>query len=70
MSRYGHCFGADPYLNLATLIRQQRLSRGDKVMLVSVGLGATFSSLLLELSAGNEIPVFCNLKQYPDINQV
>ncbi|WP_260955671.1 3-oxoacyl-[acyl-carrier-protein] synthase III C-terminal domain-containing protein [Pseudomonas citri] len=64
--RYGHCFGADPYLNLAALIRDQQLSPGDKVMLVSVGMGATFSSLLLELPAGNEIPVFCNLKQYPD----
>jgi 3-oxoacyl-[acyl-carrier-protein] synthase-3 len=65
--RYGHCFGADPYLNLAALIRGQQLSPGDKVMLVSVGMGATFSSLLLELPAGNEIPVFCNLKQYPDM---
>lgn len=65
--RYGHCFGADPYLNLAALIRGQQLSPGDKVMLVSVGMGATFSSLLLELPAGNEIPVFCNLKQYPDL---
>jgi 3-oxoacyl-[acyl-carrier-protein] synthase-3 len=65
--RYGHCFGADPYLNLAALIREQQLSPGDKVMLVSVGMGATFSSLLLELPAGNEIPVFCNLKQYPDL---
>ena len=67
--RYGHCFGADPYLNLATLIRQKRLSPGNRVMLASVGMGATFSSLLLELSAGNEIPVFCNLKQFPDIKQ-
>ncbi|MCU1748579.1 3-oxoacyl-[acyl-carrier-protein] synthase III C-terminal domain-containing protein [Pseudomonas sp. 6D_7.1_Bac1] len=65
--RYGHCFGADPYLNLAALIRGQQLSPGDNVMLVSVGMGATFSSLLLELPAGNEIPVFCNLKQYPDL---
>lgn len=63
---YGHCFGADPYLNLAALIRGQQLKPGDKVMLVSVGMGATFSALLLELPAGNEIPVFCNLKQYPD----
>ena len=67
--RYGHCFGADPYLNLATLIRQKRLSPGNHVMLVSVGMGATFSSLLLVLSAGNEIPVFCNLEQFPDIKQ-
>ena len=65
--RYGHCFGADPYLNLAALIREQQLAPGDKVMLASVGMGATFSALLLELPAGNEIPVFCNLKQYPDL---
>ncbi|WP_300628255.1 3-oxoacyl-[acyl-carrier-protein] synthase III C-terminal domain-containing protein [Pseudomonas sp.] len=65
--RFGHCFGADPYLNLAALIRGQQLRRGAKVMLAGVGMGATFSSLLLELPAGNEIPVFCNLKQYPDL---
>lgn len=65
--RYGHCFGADPYLNLAALVRGQQLSPGDKVLLVSVGMGATFSSLLLELPEGQEIPVFCNLKQYPDL---
>jgi 3-oxoacyl-[acyl-carrier-protein] synthase-3 len=65
--RYGHCFGADPYLNLAALIRGRQLSPGDRVMLVSVGMGATFSSLLVEVPAGNEIPVFCNLKQYPDV---
>ncbi|QXH58089.1 3-oxoacyl-[acyl-carrier-protein] synthase III C-terminal domain-containing protein [Pseudomonas maumuensis] len=63
---YGHCFGADPFLNLAALIRGQQLSPGDQVMLVSVGMGATFSALLLELPAGNEIPVFCNLEQYPE----
>ena len=67
VARFGHCFGADPYLNLAALIRGQQLSRGAKVMLASVGMGATFSSLLLEVPAGNEIPVFCNLKQYPDV---
>ncbi|MFU2318502.1 3-oxoacyl-[acyl-carrier-protein] synthase III C-terminal domain-containing protein [Rahnella sp. PCH160] len=67
VSRYGHCFGADPYLNLATLIRQKRLSPDNNVMLVSVGMGATFSSLLLVLSDGNKIPVFCNLEQFPDI---
>lgn len=67
--RYGHCFGADPYLNLATLIRQKKLSPETNVMMVSVGMGATFSSLLLGLSDGNEIPVFCNLEQFPDIKQ-
>lgn len=65
--RYGHCFGADPYLNLAALIRGQQLPAGNRVMLVSVGMGATFSALLLELPAANQIPIFCNLKQYPDL---
>ncbi len=65
--RYGHCFGADPYLNLAALVRSQQLPTGSRVMLASVGMGATFSSLLLELPAGNEISIFCNLEQYPNL---
>ncbi|WP_226100676.1 3-oxoacyl-[acyl-carrier-protein] synthase III C-terminal domain-containing protein [Dickeya oryzae] len=47
--RYGHCFGADPFINLHQLQQQQRLHKGDAVLLVSVGLGATYSSLLIEI---------------------
>lgn len=47
--RYGHCFGADPFINLHQLQQQQRLHKGDIVLLVSVGLGATYSSLLIEI---------------------
>ncbi|WP_407322072.1 3-oxoacyl-[acyl-carrier-protein] synthase III C-terminal domain-containing protein [Dickeya ananatis] len=47
--RYGHCFGADPFINLHQLQQQQRLHKGDTVLLVSVGLGATYSSLLIEI---------------------
>ncbi|ACS83923.1 3-oxoacyl-[acyl-carrier-protein] synthase III C-terminal domain-containing protein [Musicola paradisiaca] len=46
---YGHCFGADPFINLHFLMRQQRVRPGDKVMLVSVGLGATYASLIVEI---------------------
>ncbi|RNM08885.1 3-oxoacyl-[acyl-carrier-protein] synthase III C-terminal domain-containing protein [Dickeya undicola] len=47
--RYGHCFGADPFINLRQLQQQQRLRKGDIVLLVSVGLGATYSSLLIKI---------------------
>lgn len=47
--RYGHCFGADPFINLHQLQQQQRLHKGDTVLLISVGLGATYSSLLIEI---------------------
>ncbi|AUH01217.1 3-oxoacyl-ACP synthase [Prodigiosinella confusarubida] len=46
--RYGHCFGADPFINLMRLIAEGRLAEGDKVMLISVGLGATASSAVIE----------------------
>jgi 3-oxoacyl-[acyl-carrier-protein] synthase-3 len=41
--RYGHMFNADPFLNLVNAIDDGRLSSGDLVALVSVGLGATAS---------------------------
>ncbi|SLM65074.1 MULTISPECIES: 3-oxoacyl-[acyl-carrier-protein] synthase III C-terminal domain-containing protein [Dickeya] len=49
ISVYGHCFGADPFINLRQLQQQQALHTGDKVLLVSVGLGATYSSLLVQI---------------------
>ncbi|MDW6001385.1 3-oxoacyl-[acyl-carrier-protein] synthase III C-terminal domain-containing protein [Vibrio mangrovi] len=48
VSQYGHCFGADPFINLKTLFESGRLEPGDKVMLMTVGLGATASSAIVE----------------------
>lgn len=47
IAKYGHCFGCDPFINLRSLWRDNKLSSGDEVLLVSVGLGATVSSALV-----------------------
>lgn len=44
----GHCFCADPFLNLATACELGRLRPGDRYLMTSVGLGSTFSAMLFE----------------------
>ncbi|MBD1372846.1 hypothetical protein IC620_10810 [Hazenella sp. IB182357] len=43
VSRLGHCFGADPFINYQDMVRQNLLQKGDLYLMVSVGLGATFA---------------------------
>ncbi|HEY0638763.1 MAG TPA: 3-oxoacyl-[acyl-carrier-protein] synthase III C-terminal domain-containing protein [Pseudonocardiaceae bacterium] len=43
----GHSFCADPFVNHELAVRQGRLAPGDHYLMVSVGLGAVFSALLL-----------------------
>lgn len=50
VSRYGHTFGADPFLNLADADRAGALAPGDRVALVSVGLGATAACAVLQVN--------------------
>lgn len=57
ISKYGHCFGADPFINLSTLLQQERVHSGDKILLASVGMGATFSSLLIQADSSHPIAV-------------
>jgi 3-oxoacyl-[acyl-carrier-protein] synthase-3 len=45
--RYGHCFCADPFLNYRTAADIGRLRLGHHYLMVSVGLGSTFSAMLL-----------------------
>lgn len=47
LSRIGHCYCADPLLNLADARAAGRVSPGDAVVLATVGLGATFAALVL-----------------------
>ncbi len=47
--RYGHTFGADPFLNLHDADRAGLLATGDHVALVSVGLGATAACAILRV---------------------
>ena len=44
--RFGHCFGADIFLNLATV--RHRLRPGELALMASVGVGGTFGAVLLE----------------------
>ncbi|MEU7823704.1 3-oxoacyl-[acyl-carrier-protein] synthase III C-terminal domain-containing protein [Catellatospora sp. NPDC049133] len=43
----GHCFAADPFLNRETAGEKGRLRSGDRYVMTSVGLGATFSAMVL-----------------------
>jgi 3-oxoacyl-[acyl-carrier-protein] synthase III len=44
----GHCFCADPFLNYRTAVDLGRLGPGDRYVMVSVGLGATFSAMVFQ----------------------
>ncbi|MGD9918239.1 MAG: 3-oxoacyl-[acyl-carrier-protein] synthase III C-terminal domain-containing protein [Paenirhodobacter sp.] len=50
IGRVGHCFGADPFINLIEAERAGRLRAGDRVALFSIGLGATAACALLEVA--------------------
>jgi 3-oxoacyl-[acyl-carrier-protein] synthase-3 len=43
----GHCFGADPLINVMDAIQDNVLKKGDFYLLVTVGLGATFAAALV-----------------------
>lgn len=44
----GHCFCADPFINLQNAVERGRLALGDRYVMVAVGLGSTFSAMVLE----------------------
>ncbi|WP_416292505.1 3-oxoacyl-[acyl-carrier-protein] synthase III C-terminal domain-containing protein [Paenibacillus illinoisensis] len=44
----GHCFCSDPYINLKEISDLQLLQRDDYYLLVTVGLGATFSVAVMQ----------------------
>lgn len=48
IEKYGHCFGADIFINYADLIHNQLLQPGDYYLLVTVGLGATFAAAVFQ----------------------
>lgn len=47
IARIGHCFGADPFINLKDALAEKNISSGDYYLLVTVGLGATFAVILM-----------------------
>ncbi|MFI0975847.1 ketoacyl-ACP synthase III family protein [Streptomyces sp. NPDC021093] len=48
LSEIGHCFGADAFLNYLTAREKGRLQPGQRYVMTSVGLGATFSAMVFE----------------------
>lgn len=48
IQKLGHCFGSDPFINLKDGLAQNVISVGDYYLLVTVGLGATFSVMLCQ----------------------
>jgi 3-oxoacyl-[acyl-carrier-protein] synthase-3 len=48
VAEFGHCYCADPFLNLASLRDQGRLVPGGRYLLTSVGLGATHAAAVIE----------------------
>ncbi|GAA2368566.1 3-oxoacyl-ACP synthase [Catellatospora methionotrophica] len=47
IARTGHCFCADPFVNYSRARELDLLRPGDHYLMASVGLGATFSAMLL-----------------------
>lgn len=53
VSELGHCFCADPFINLSSALTAGLLRTGDLALLVSAGLGATFSAAVIRV--GEEV---------------
>ncbi|WP_299961145.1 3-oxoacyl-[acyl-carrier-protein] synthase III C-terminal domain-containing protein [uncultured Roseobacter sp.] len=50
LPHYGHCFGADPFINLQHARKREAIGTSDLVLLFSIGLGATASSALISVN--------------------
>lgn len=48
ISKYGHCFCSDPFINYIDACRDGLIKRGDYYLMVSVGLGATFQVAVIK----------------------
>ncbi|MEO3806054.1 3-oxoacyl-[acyl-carrier-protein] synthase III C-terminal domain-containing protein [Nonomuraea sp. B1E8] len=48
LSKVGHCFGADAFINYCSARADGRLTPGDRYLMTAVGLGATFSAMVFE----------------------
>jgi 3-oxoacyl-[acyl-carrier-protein] synthase-3 len=52
VSRIGHCYSADIFVNYTTLREAGRLVEGGKYVLASVGIGATFGAMVITHRSG------------------
>jgi 3-oxoacyl-[acyl-carrier-protein] synthase III len=50
--KIGHCFCADPFINLSTALLEGVIGPGDMVMMVTAGLGATFAAVTVQIGEG------------------
>lgn len=53
VGRYGHCYCADPFLNLVSMRDHGLLADGGLYLLVSVGIGGTYAAMVVEHQAGH-----------------
>lgn len=51
---YGHCFGADSFINYLDARAAGQIKPGDRYLMASVGLGSTFSAMVLEHESGTD----------------
>ena len=51
IARYGHCFGADPFVSVMDAFEQGSLAVGDTVLLISAGLGGTVATAVMRVTA-------------------
>lgn len=50
----GHCYGADPFINLSTARAEHAVRPGETVLMVSAGQGGTFAAAVVRTSTGQE----------------
>lgn len=50
VGRVGHCFGADPFINLNDATAQGLTQTGDLVLLTSVGMGLSAATMLVRIN--------------------
>jgi 3-oxoacyl-[acyl-carrier-protein] synthase-3 len=48
VSRYGHCYCADPFVNLVSMRDRGLLASGGLYLMVAVGIGGTFAATVIE----------------------
>ena len=48
VSKMGHCFCSDVFVNYESAYSKDLIKKGSKIVLVSVGLGATFAAAVIE----------------------
>ena len=65
VGRIGHCFGADPFLNALSARDEGLLRPGDTALMVSVGMGMSAASALIEFQSVPVTPTSREVFQCP-----